>query len=70
MATKEEWNLILDSEDSQLFILSLIDDICERANKVLFDKQIDVQILPWAVKGTKQTLLDLIHVKYTIDFNL
>ncbi|KAJ3373008.1 hypothetical protein HDU91_001441 [Kappamyces sp. JEL0680] len=64
MATKDEWSLFLEQEDSELFIISLIENIISKANHVLFEKQIDIQLLPYTVDYANRTLMDLINFNY------
>nr|KAJ3418269.1 hypothetical protein HK105_000123 [Polyrhizophydium stewartii] len=62
MATKEDWLQLVDQEEGELLVLSLIEEIIERSQHVLFEKYIDVQVLPYAVGFARETLLSLLKV--------
>ncbi|KAI8928198.1 hypothetical protein BC831DRAFT_449537 [Entophlyctis helioformis] len=64
MATKEDWLQLIEQEEGESFVLSLIQDIISRSQHVLFEKHIDVQVLPYAVGFARDTLLSLIDYKF------
>ncbi|KAL2916266.1 hypothetical protein HK105_204022 [Polyrhizophydium stewartii] len=64
MATKEDWLQLVDQEEGELLVLSLIEEIIERSQHVLFEKYIDVQVLPYAVGFARETLLSLLKYKF------
>ena len=61
--SKEDWNAIIEQEEGELFVVSLIDEILAKSQNVLFEKRIDIQVLPYTVSYCKNVLLDLINVK-------
>jgi hypothetical protein len=62
MSTKEDWGSILEQEDGELFCLTLIEEILQKSQKVLFEKRIDIQVLPYATAFCKEVCLNLIAV--------
>lgn len=62
MASKEEWKGIIEQEEGELFVLSLIEDIIYESQQILFRKYIDIQILPYSVQHFHSTITELINV--------
>lgn len=62
MSSKEDWFQIVDQEEGENLALSLIDDILTRSQHILFEKHIDVQVPPFAVNATRDTILSIINV--------
>jgi hypothetical protein len=65
MANKDEWLHFIEEEDGEMFAFELIDVIILNSQRVLFEKQIDIQILPYTVNFAEQVLTDMINVLYT-----
>ncbi len=61
MANKDEWLHFIEEEDGEMFAFELIDVIIINSQRVLFQKQIDIQILPYTVNFAEQ----VINVLYT-----
>jgi hypothetical protein len=66
MATKEEWKLIIDQEEGELFVLSLIEDIIHESQQILFRKYIDIQILPYSVQYAHDAIRELVNVRHKL----
>ncbi|KAJ1334581.1 hypothetical protein BSLG_007736 [Batrachochytrium salamandrivorans] len=64
MATKEEWLQLIDQEDGESLAISLIQEILQRSQHILFEKHIDVQVLPYAVGFARDTLVSLINYQF------
>ncbi|KAJ3091468.1 hypothetical protein HK102_000414 [Quaeritorhiza haematococci] len=64
MCTKEEWQEIVDQEEGEQFIVSLIDEILQRSRDVIFEKHIESQVLPYALQFTKDTLIKVIEWEF------
>ncbi|KAJ3226488.1 hypothetical protein HK099_004798 [Clydaea vesicula] len=75
MATKEEWFAIVEVEEGEQLVSTLLDEILQKAQEVIFERHIESQVLPYAVQFAKETLLNLIdwnffkHDHGTIDPN-
>ncbi|KAI9193418.1 uncharacterized protein BJ171DRAFT_637519 [Polychytrium aggregatum] len=64
MTSKEDWFLVVDQEDGEQFVCSLIEEILNRSQEVLFEKHIESQVLPYAVQFSKTTLLKIIEWEF------
>ena len=63
MTAKEDiWQAVFEQEEGELFILSLVEEILNKSQNVLFEKHIDGQLLPYAVQATRKTLVSIIDV--------
>jgi hypothetical protein len=57
-----DWIGLVDQEEGQLLAASLIEEIIQKSQDVLFERHIESQVLPYAVQFTKETLLAVIEV--------
>ena len=64
MTTREEYLSILDQEEGEQFVLTLIEEILTRGQEVLFEKHIESQVLPYAVQFAKDNLLKIVEVLF------
>ncbi|OAJ40238.1 hypothetical protein BDEG_24001 [Batrachochytrium dendrobatidis JEL423] len=64
MTTKEEWLQLVDQEEGESLALALVEDILQRSQHVLFEKHIDVQVLPYTVNFARDTLVSLVNYRF------
>lgn len=66
---KDDWISFIEKEDGEMFAVNLVEDIIKNSRRVLFEKQIDAQILPYTVNYAKNLLMDMVNVRenYGID---
>lgn len=67
---KDDWISFIEKEDGEMFAVNLVEDIIKNSRRVLFEKQIDAQILPYTVNYAKNLLMDMVNVRenYGIDW--
>ena len=53
---------MVEQEDGEEFVLDIVNEIVESTMKVLHDKYIVSQTLPYTIQETKNLLLQLIEV--------
>ncbi|KAI9099426.1 hypothetical protein DFS34DRAFT_70852 [Phlyctochytrium arcticum] len=63
-STKEEYQLLVDAEESEIFIISLVEQVVQRSQEVLFEKHIESQVLPYAVQFAKQTIDEIVEWEF------
>lgn len=56
---------MVEQEDREEFVLDIVNEIVESTMKVLHDKCIVSQTLPYTIQETKNLLLQLIEVNVT-----
>lgn len=56
---------MVEQEDGEEFVLDIVNEIVESTMKVLHDKYIVSQTLPYTIQETKNLLLQLIEVNVT-----
>jgi hypothetical protein len=60
----DDWfSIVLDQEAAEQISEHIVDDIIKRSQDVIFEKQIERQVLPYAVNFSKDLLSSLINVK-------
>ena len=64
MTSKEDFLAIIDQEEGELLITSIIEDILQRSHDVLFEKHIESQVLPYAVDFAKKTVLGIVEWEF------
>ncbi|KAJ3045181.1 hypothetical protein HDV00_011051 [Rhizophlyctis rosea] len=64
MTTKEDFLLIIDQEEGELLVSSLIEEILQRSHDVLFEKHIESQVLPYAVEFAKETVVGIVEWEF------
>lgn len=62
MTTKEEWTALVEQEDSENFVITIVEEVLTRTQNVLFDKRIDRQLLPFVTAYCKEQLLFYLNV--------
>jgi hypothetical protein len=61
---QEAWSYMLEQEDGELFCLSLIEEILQKSQQVLFQKRIDSQVLPYSSSFCKEICQGLVAYKF------
>ena len=56
---------MVEQEDGEEFVLDIVNEIVESTMRVLHDKYIVSQTLPYTIQETKNLLLQIIEVKCT-----
>ncbi|KND02513.1 uncharacterized protein SPPG_02971 [Spizellomyces punctatus DAOM BR117] len=59
--TKDDYLQLIDTEEGELFIVSLVEHIVQRSQDVLFEKHIESQVLPYAVQFAKETIDEIVE---------
>ena len=62
MTNKEDWFQFIEQEEGELLAMSIVEQVVRKSEHVLFEKHIDVQVLPFVVQFAKATLLNIINV--------
>ena len=57
---------MVDQEDGEDFVLDIINEIVDSTLTVLYEKYIVSQTLPYTIQETKDLLLQIIEVLYTV----
>ena len=53
---------MLDRDDSGSFVIDLVNDIYSAADKIIYDKYIEDQLIPYTVLQVKDALLQIVEV--------
>lgn len=59
---ENDWNNLLDVDESQEFVWDLLDECIENANKQIYQKYLDSQTVPFTINEAKKAILHLIDV--------
>jgi hypothetical protein len=59
---KDEWIFAIEQEEGEIFILELVQETIDKTQNILFERHIDVQILPHTIDFCKEQLLDNLNV--------
>jgi len=59
---ENDWNNLLEIDESQEFIWELLDECIENANKQIHQKYLDNQTVPFTINEAKKAILHLIDV--------
>ena len=54
--------MMLETDDSQEFIWELIDEIVDNSIKIIFEKYIEKQCIPYTINEAKKAILHIIDV--------
>lgn len=57
-----DWLAIVEYEEGEQLVAMLIEELIQRSQKVIFERHIESQVLPYAVKFAKDTLVEIIEV--------
>jgi hypothetical protein len=57
-----EWFSIVDGEEGEQLASTLIEELIQRSQEVIFERHIESQVLPYAVSFAKDTFVDFIEV--------
>ncbi|KAJ3144990.1 hypothetical protein HDU86_001310 [Geranomyces michiganensis] len=63
-ASKEDYLQIVTAEETEIFILSLVEHVVVKSQDVLFEKHIESQVLPYAVQFAKGALDELVEWEF------
>ena len=55
-------NNVLDIDESQDFIWELIDEVFDNSIKIIYDKYIESQTIPFTINEAKKAILHIIDV--------
>ncbi|KAG5459182.1 MAG: hypothetical protein BJ554DRAFT_446 [Olpidium bornovanus] len=61
--SEAEWLLILEQEAAEFLAESVVDEVLQRSQDVLFEKHIESQVLPYAVQFCKKTIENMVEVR-------
>ena len=61
---RDQWLALLEQEEGELLVFSVVDDILHKTQAVIFEKHIERQVLPFAVSYAKDALITMIEVCY------
>jgi len=61
---ESDWNAMLDVDSSQEFIWELIDEIIDNTDKILYERYIERQTIPYTINEAKQAILHLIDWQF------
>ena len=59
---ENDWNLMLETDDSQEFIWEIIDEIFDSTIKVIYDKYLQRQTIPYTINEARKAILHIIDV--------
>lgn len=60
--SKEEWNTILDTEEGQKTAILVVEQVLEKVSRVIFEKRIQNQLIPYTLNYVKSVSLEIVHV--------
>ncbi|KAJ3176235.1 hypothetical protein HDU87_005450 [Geranomyces variabilis] len=63
-ASKEDYLQIVAAEETEIFVLSLVEHVVVKSQDVLFEKHIESQVLPYAVQFAKGALDELVEWEF------
>ncbi|KAI8921882.1 hypothetical protein DFJ77DRAFT_2733 [Powellomyces hirtus] len=63
-ASKEDYLQIVTAEETEIFIISLVEHVVQKSQEVLFEKHIESQVLPYAVQFAKGALDELVEWEF------
>ncbi|KAJ3152266.1 hypothetical protein HDU89_001486 [Geranomyces variabilis] len=63
-ASKEDYLQIVAAEETEIFILSLVEHVVVKSQDVLFEKHIESQVLPYAVQFAKGALDEMVEWEF------
>ncbi|KAI8799927.1 hypothetical protein BJ742DRAFT_108246 [Cladochytrium replicatum] len=61
---RDDWFTVVDMEEGEALVAAIINEILLKSHDVLFEKHIEVQVLPYAVQFAKETLLSIIQWEF------
>lgn len=64
---ENDWNNLLDVDESQEFIWELLDECIENANKVIYSNYLENQTIPFTINEAKKAILHLIDWQFLDD---
>lgn len=64
---ENDWNNLLDIDESQEFIWELLDECIENANKIIYTNYLDMQTIPFTINEAKKAILHLIDWQFLDD---
>lgn len=62
--TDQDWLWMLDRDDSGSFVIDLVNDIYSAADKIIYDKYIEDQLIPYTVLQVKDALLQIVEWQF------
>ena len=63
MSNLQEWFALIDQEEGEQLVCEIMEEILQKSQQVIFERHIESQVLPYAVKFAKDTLLKMVQVK-------
>lgn len=64
---ENDWNNLLDIDESQEYIWELLDECIENANKIIYSNYLDQQTIPFTINEAKKAILHLIDWQFLDD---
>lgn len=64
---ENDWNTMLDIDESQEFVWELIDECIDNANKVIYANYLEKQTIPFTINEAKKAILHLIDWQFLDD---
>eukprot|EP00128_Syssomonas_multiformis_P012814 Colp12_sorted_trinity150504_noHs@26647 len=62
--TEGEWQTLVENEDGEAFIQDLVEEIYDISQKVIYQRYIESQVMPYTIERAKETLLYIIEWQF------
>jgi hypothetical protein len=59
---KAEWLSIIEQEESEIFLVSLVEDIIKSVENILFEKRMASMLLPYTLEFASKEIIETIEV--------
>ncbi|KAJ3020534.1 hypothetical protein HKX48_000671 [Thoreauomyces humboldtii] len=63
-ATKDDYLQFVQSEETEIYIISLVEHVVQKSQEVLFEKHIESQVLPYALQFAKGALDEMVEWEF------
>jgi Fe-S cluster biosynthesis and repair protein YggX len=61
---ESDWNNMLEIEDSQEYVWELIDEVFDNTIKIIYDKYIQKQTIPYTINEARKAILHIIDWQF------
>ena len=61
---ENDWNILLDTDESQDYAFEIIEEIFDNATKIIYEKYLDKQTIPFTTNEAKKAILHIIEWQF------
>ena len=62
MTSKEEWMSIIDVEEGHRLSVSIVEEVLQKTQDVIFQRRIQAQLIPYTLNYFRNTVLRVVEV--------